>query len=121
MGVNFSLKVGVERGFEAMASPTFGIDNFSFLSNSKIGFHTIRFVGEATALFFDSTPTDSFIFREDQQRVGEDNKEAKEATCTMVATYHWFCKPYVSRHQILFSFPTKYFSLLFPALCLPAL
>jgi hypothetical protein len=56
-------------GFVAMASPTAEVNGmlppyFLVNSNSKIGFRSIRFVGEATALFHPSTPTKgSFIYR----------------------------------------------------------
>jgi len=38
-------------------------------SNSNIGLRSIHVVGEATALLLCSTPTGSFIFREDRQRL----------------------------------------------------
>jgi hypothetical protein len=55
-------------GFEVLASPTAGVQTFHFFSNSKIGFRSIHFVGEAAALFLRSTPTTgSFIFHEDSK------------------------------------------------------
>jgi len=54
-------------GFEAMASPTaevYGIIPLDCFvdSNSKIWFCSIRFVGEAAALFLRSTPTKALSF-----------------------------------------------------------
>jgi hypothetical protein len=48
-------------GFEVLASPTAGVQTFHFFSNSKIGFRSIHFVGEATALFLRSPPNNGLF------------------------------------------------------------
>src|SRR6185437_976750 len=48
-------------------------------------------------------------------------KTPKMAVCSKAVTYRSFCKPYVSRHQILFFSPTRYLILLFSLQHLPAL
>jgi hypothetical protein len=66
--LSFSLQLVLSIGFEVGASPTAGVQTFHFFSNSKIGFRSIHFVGEAAALFLRSTPTTgSFIFHEDSK------------------------------------------------------